>query len=501
MLNLRLSALVATVFLFAGGCKSSSGNKDGGTGGVDGAIPGQGGTNFTCGVEGDTCATGANCCTNLCDTVTKKCLPGVTSCSGEGSSCKVSTDCCNMKCDTATLKCKTGTCIADNQTCTDSADCCGQSCVGGVCKPLNNVCLTAGNPCEVTAAVDGSNNNCCSGLCAGGKCVLGSSFCIQPGDACSRNTDCCGGWCSKASASDILGVCQNIDTTSAGNCKHDGELCGDECGECCSRSCAPWALTGVHVCQPGLGCKILNSLCVDTKQCCGGDTGDVTCVPSTTSGVSVGVCRQNTSNQVIGGVCGGWQNNDGVVDSTSSCSNAEHDCTCAVTPKWKCCHLDSLGVPRCMGSGTCGVFSGADPNCCIPAGEKCSMSNECCNFTPCVPDDQGVLRCMPPKDGGPTCVEQGETCTATADCCTGLVCNLVPGQEFGAGTCGPPVVYPPGDGGTPVDAGVPACALYGQTCTDTIKCCNNVPCTNPLTNSACGTGVKGCSCFSVNPIP
>jgi hypothetical protein len=43
-------------------------------------------------------------------------------------------------------------------------------------------------------------------------------------------------------------VCQDVQTTGAGNCTHDGVRC-DGCGSCCSRNCGPWALTGVNVCQ------------------------------------------------------------------------------------------------------------------------------------------------------------------------------------------------------------------------------------------------------------
>ena len=113
---------------------------------------------------------------------------------------------------------------------------------------------------------------CCSGLCTNGKCALGSSWCIQPGDICGRDTDCCSGYCQRAAGA-TLGTCQNPSTTGAGSCQHDGVICNG-CGSCCSKICGPW-VTGVDVCQPGLGCKILNSLCTSAAECCGADTGGI----------------------------------------------------------------------------------------------------------------------------------------------------------------------------------------------------------------------------------
>ena len=96
----------------------------------------------------------------------------------------------------------------------------------------------------------------------------------------------------------------DVGTTGTGNCTHDGVLCNG-CGSCCSKNCGPWALTGVHVCQPGLGCKIVNSLCLHDTDCCGGlsdGTGAVTCIPASGGNVSIGVCAQNHGNQVPGGI-------------------------------------------------------------------------------------------------------------------------------------------------------------------------------------------------------
>jgi hypothetical protein len=356
--------------------------------------------------------------------------------------------------------------------------------------PLNNTCLTAGNPCTATTGDGGVAGGCCSGLCTGGKCALGASFCIQPGDVCARDTDCCGGYCAITTGA-TQGICMDVSTTGTGNCTHDGVLCNG-CGSCCSRNCGPWALTGVNVCQPGLGCKILNSLCTKDTDCCGGTadgTGEVTCNLATGGNLSIGVCAQNHGNQVPGGICK-------LTGGTNACSNAQSDCECVVSPKIACCAYDTLGLPRCLGSGTCpaadggtGIFSGTDPNCCRKPGDTCNTSAECCGLIPCVPDSTGTLRCLTttPNDGGIVCVKQGGTCTATGDCCTGLVCNITPG---GTGTCGPPPTPPPADAGV--------CALYGQACNAGTPCCNNVQCTYSPTNTACTASNVGCTCY--NPI-
>ena len=469
-------ALLAMAVAF-GGCGNSTVNA------ISTGTGGGGGSNVVCTVTGKACTADAQCCSHSCDLAAGTCASSVSICSGPGSSCAVPTDCCNLQCDTTRGVCTTAAaCTADGATCSSSSTCCSGNCSGGTCQALNATCKTAGNPCS--AATD-----CCSGLCSGGTCALGSSFCIQPGDACARDADCCGGSCAIASGA-TLGTCQDLATTGAGTCQHDGVLCNG-CGSCCSRNCGPWALTGVNVCQPGLGCKILNSLCTSDAECCGGSgtSPEVTCVAATSASgnMTVGVCVQNHGNQVPGGICR-------LTGGTNACSNAESDCECALNPKVACCAYDTLGLPRCLGSGTCtdgstGAFSGADPKCCRAAGQTCNTAAECCGLAPCVPDATGALHCLGSKtDGGIACVESGGTCTATGDCCTGLVCNITPGA--GSGKCGPPSTPPPPDAGV--------CALYGQGCNANTPCCNNVQCTYSPTNSKCDFGVdnQGCTCYT-----
>ncbi|MFL5307600.1 MAG: hypothetical protein ACJ8F1_20440 [Polyangia bacterium] len=471
-LGIYLTLAVAAMAVAFAGCGNSTVNA------ISTGAGGGGGNGVICTVAGATCSTDAQCCSHACDPVAHTCGSSVGTCSGPGSSCGVATDCCNLQCDTSRGVCSTAAaCTADGASCSSSATCCSGNCSGGTCAALNAACRTAGNPCSAAG-------DCCSGLCTGGTCVLGASFCIQPGDVCARDTDCCGGSCAKASGA-TLGVCQDVATTGAGSCVHDGVLCNG-CGSCCSRNCGPWALTGVNVCQPGLGCKILNSLCTTDQECCGGSgtSPEVTCTAavSASGNATIGVCAQNHGNQVPGGICK-------LSGNANACSNAESDCECAVSPKAQCCAYDTLGLPRCLGSGACpdgstGIFSGTDPKCCRPAGQTCNTAAECCGLAPCVPDSTGVRHCLAPKpDGGLVCVASGGTCTATGDCCTGLVCNITPGAP--SGKCGPP----------PTPSGGGVCALYGQACNAATPCCNNVQCTYSPTNMPCN-GQTGCTCYS-----
>jgi hypothetical protein len=408
------------------------------------------------------------------------------------------------------------TCVADNAPCTTSTPCCSGLCGGGgTCQPLNVECKTAGNPCDDEA-------QCCSRLCNNGLCALSGSYCIQTGDVCYRSSDCCSGLCRKGDAG-AAGTCEELSTTGAGGCAKDGTVCED-CTTCCSALCLPFGRTGVKICQPASGCRVTNNLCTKDKDCCGGDpnsglpgAGNVTCQLADDVSPPLGVCRNPQGCNPQGGICG-------LKNSTlPACTNAREDCCDCQPPKWQCC---------------------------IPEGELCTFSAECCDGVPCVPGPDGKLRCMYKPDGGPACVPTGGVCTATSDCCAGLTCNITPGQP--TGFCGKPPIsppdagsppvgdagVPPGDAGVPpADAGVPpgdagvppadatlpdaplppadagpdaaapdapvpppVCALWGQTCNDSIACCDNVPCSGPgFTGLPCQPGQQGCTCYYIIP--
>jgi hypothetical protein len=229
------------------------------------------------------------------------------------------------------------------------------------------------------------------------------------------------------------------------------------------------------VCQPANGCHVNGDLCREDSDCCGaagtglpGD-GNVTCEKE--PGRSVGICRNPTGCSPQGNVCH-YQ------DYACSISSSRNNC-CGGTGNSGACQLDALGVPRCNGLSAC-----------LAAGEICSSSMDCCDGKPCVPASDGQLRCY---TGEGTCVPSAGECTVNADCCSGSVCQVLPGSS--RGTCS----GSPGDGGggggsagsgsggsagsgSGGASGSPSeptysCALYGQQCSATGDCCNDVPCT------------------------
>jgi hypothetical protein len=520
-----------------------------GMGGMGGAagMGGMGGTapapdmGPACRGPGESCLANGACCSGVCDVQMMKCVSNLNRCSPEGAGCQVSTDCCNLSC-VGSRCAQVAACTPDGMSCTSADACCSKTCTNGTCQPLNTGCKTAGNTCT-------ASTQCCSRLCTNGRCAIGASYCIQPGDFCQRNTDCCTGFCRIAQGA-TAGVCAALDTTGGGGCTPDGIVCGD-CGGCCSRLCAPY-VTGVKICQPPSGCRVTNNLCTVNKDCCGGDptevsegAGSVTCIKSTVN-PDIGACRNPTGCQVRGNICGGPSGQCGVNERAACCD-------CPGDPK-KCCKADSVGIYRCFGGGSkdCPTgYTGQAP-CCVSYGERCAFSAECCSGVPCVPDGQGVLRCLTPPDGGPACVANAGRCTSTGDCCVGLLCNIVPGQA--TGTCGappPPAPPPPPpgpdggadapvanpdggagsdgpvdpdaganpDGATPQDdAGPlpdadmppppppdadppppppPVCAQYGQMCSTSVPCCNSVPCNAPGTGLPCAAGQVGCTCYII----
>ncbi len=408
---------------------------------------------------GQSCAAGGDCCSGLCDPASRTCVASVNTCTPSGGNCQSSTECCSLVC--AGGVCSASACIADDQACASSASCCSGNCNGGLCQALDTACRTAGNPCA-------DSSQCCSGLCSGGTCKLGSSFCIQTGDVCSDSGACCSGDCQMGSGT--LGTCA-APPSGATNCSDgvDGSLCS-ACNGCCSRLCAPYAPTGVLVCQPASGCRVNGDLCRKDGDCCGaagtGLPGDGNVVCQIDPGKAVGICRNPQSCNPQGDVCH-FQN------YACSISSARNDC-CAGVGNSGVCQLDTLGVPRCNGLGTT----------CRQSGETCSSAMDCCDQMPCVPDGTGLLRCyLPPGfsvDGGvPTsCVPAGGPCSINGDCCIGSTCI----QEIGStqGICGnltPPPGSPPTDAGT-IDGGAPICSEYGQICTSNEDCCNGITCWN-----------------------
>ena len=460
-----LASLLAVSFAFADCSSTASVGKyppgDGSTATTDaGPKAGDVIISPSCLLFGQTCASGGDCCSGICDPASATCVASINQCTVTGGNCMSSTECCSLACTAG--RCSASACIADNQACVDSASCCGGNCSAGLCQPLNAACHTAGNPCT-------DNSQCCSSLCEAGMCKLGASFCIQTGDVCSDSSTCCSGDCQKGAGT--LGTCA-APPSGATYCSDgvDGTVCG-ACNGCCSRLCAPYAPTGVRVCQPASGCRVNGDLCRRDSDCCGaagtGLPGDGNVVCQIDTGKALGICRNPRSCNPQGNVCH-------FKDYACSVSSARNDC-CAGVGNSGVCQLDMLGVPRCNGLGTT----------CLQGGAICSSAMDCCNQMPCIPDGTGLLRCYTPPsssvDGGvpSACVPAGGPCSISGDCCIGSTCIQPTGST--QGICGsrtpPPGTPPASDAGT-TDTSTPGCAEYGQLCTTSADCCNGITCSS-----------------------
>lgn len=500
-----LAAFAAGITYAATGCGSESsddiapaGDLDAATDGTTAIPPGptppsDGSTNTDAGLAdaaadaaackpgGASCTADTECCSvsgvRSCVAVdggAKVCAGPSSSCKAAAAACTAGTECCTNAC--VGNQCSAVQCTADNQACTTNEQCCGGSCVDDgtgagtkKCAALNPTCKTAGNPC-------GGDPECCSKLCIGGTCSSAVSFCVQQGDVCADNNDCCGGNCAKASGA-TLGTCgPTVSAPGAGDCAVKGTVCGKvgdpvpSCGgTCCSRVCATsGAAPGYLVCQPPSGCSPIGELCRFDSDCCGwsgappyssviGPTNDITCSKSSPT-QEFGRCDQGLNCKEAGTIC-----KPSVMEACSAHSDccrpngAPNASYCNADPA-NCCRKDALGIPRCLLNANDCTTNPPKP------GDSCATSADCCG-KPCI-DNKCEAQCVP----------QNGKCTTHADCCSGLPCVIPTGSS--EGICGGTIESDGGVSGTDsgtTDAGT-ACALYGQTCTQSTDCCDSVPC-------------------------
>src|SRR5258707_11489435 len=126
-MNVRqLVCAIAIAFLAA------CGSKHNGNGVPDASI--------VCGLFGNPCAAGGDCCSGVCDPQ-GGCTVNPTTCSQAGTTCSANTDCCSVSCVSGVCQ---GSCTADNGACNSNGQCCGGQCNGGACVPLNPGCKTDG---------------------------------------------------------------------------------------------------------------------------------------------------------------------------------------------------------------------------------------------------------------------------------------------------------------------------------------------------------------------
>lgn len=422
-----------------------------------------------CVASGGSCAKGTECCTANCelgDAGTGTCEAPVTQCKLPGTTCATGNECCTFSCAGGT--CSNLQCVADNAACGVDSDCCSQSCApdgagGGKCAPLNPTGKpTSGNPCTMSS-------QCASGWCNNGVCS-NPSYCVQDTDICSSNGECCNGTCVIAAGKSV-GTCgPQPSPGGTKSCQSAGTICtpvsGPCGGDCCSRECAPYAVTGVSICQPESGCRATGEICRTGSDCCGGtgqpDNADanVQCLREHPTD-AVGRCGNGNQCLPAGDVC--------KLD-IASCSTDANCCSAkpgSTQNKPWTCRQDALGVPRCL---IADETTEANPGGCVNPSGTCASSADCCNGLPCIPNPSGTgLVC------GTACIPQGNACTTSADCCTGLPCAISPGAA--QGVCGGTILTDGGvsdAGGGPItnpDGG--SCALFGQKCdaAGPVGCC------------------------------
>jgi hypothetical protein len=278
------------------------------------------------------------------------------------------------------------------------------------------------------------------------------SSCSAYGDVCYWGADCCSGVCDNGvtttpTTSTPPGRC--ID--EPGGCTQGGSPC-DGPSNCCTRVCTDLG-GGANACVVAPGCRMTGDFCDKTASCCGGSPDDsrpsgydITCDPTKH------VCDNGTACNPPGNICGG----SGAVNASQNCCDGKKDV----------CKPDSAGIMRCWGgcpNNVCptGCDTGytGEPGCCIPAGDVCQFSGQCCGGLPCTPDLAdpacGTTGC-PLKCGGGqiTCDPLGSLCTGTAgtqgSCCANanLTCTQLPNPT--------------------------GCKTNGVACTAATDCCSRV---------------------------
>jgi hypothetical protein len=444
------------------GSETSGGGAGRGTGGSAGTAGGGGsGGAPICAVAGAPCATGTECCSNVCDengactdpagqceVAGTACVSGADCCSGLcvedgdgghvcgngfgkcqalGQSCGSSTDCCSLGCDGSV--CVEEICKTDGQECDADSDCCSNMCgAQGTCV-VPAGCLPAGEACG-----SGVGSTCCSGNCldfGDGDMRCGTSgACRVVGEMCTAAEDCCSFNCVVAEG-ETFGQCDTMPGFS--ECKSVGEPCEQDT-TCCSFTCRDDG-TGFKSCQYLNGCRPMGELCREDPDCCNAAVQpepDGVCAKSVNE--DVGRCQNPGGDAPAGEVCataGGGASGSNQCEGASGQGVGNENC-----------RETSVGTYRCF----------AEVTQCFDSGESCALGDQCCSGI-CAPDLEGNLVCDPETMCPETdpictmCVEDGEACTMNTDCCSGS-CNAL------TMTCR-------------------ACRGTGMTCTANSDCCAN----------------------------
>ena len=325
-----------------------------------------------CSQAGDTCATAADCCSQVCTITGTQALgicgpppSGPASCSmPDGTLCAGTTadggiviqdggvpacggSCCSRSCapwgPTGVLVCQPASgCKIEGDICTSSAQCCGGA---GSGEPQAGLVT-----CLITApALVGICRSPTGGSDAGNACIPNGDVCKLATTSCSKDCNCCTGNC-------------NTDDT----CKQDN--------------------LGIPRCT-GAACVDAGTACSSSADCCNGNP----CVPSKVDGGPEFTCYPFQCVQS----CGSCSNNADCCPG-SNCLNGTCDPCGGGTP-------GDGGAPGDGGNGPDGSGlppdGGAPPppdGGCASYGQVCATSAECCNGVPCTPQLLGAARCVYP---------------------------------------------------------------------------------------------------------
>jgi hypothetical protein len=365
--------------------------------------------------------------------------------------------------------------------CTTGADCCSNVCSNGMCGSDPTQCSMAGASCS-------ANTDCCTVSCVDNHCS--DQQCTGDGQSCSSDGQCCSGSCTGGSCAAL----------NAG-CKTDGNAC-TAAADCCSKFCDP----NGH-CGNGSFCIQDGDACAHDTDCCGG-----ICNPGPGG---LGLCTHpevgatNCSAGVDGTVCGGCG------DCCSRLCAPYHATGVMVCQPAEGCRIDGDLCRQdsdCCGAAGSGLPGDGNVTCvreqpgdpvgicrnptgCNPQGDIChykdystcgisSERNDCCACISgkdcCQLDALGIPRC----NGLSACVPTGGVCSNSLDCCNGVPC--VPDQN-GVLHCG---------------AG---CSQTGNSCTSDADCCSGGTCVfQPgSTQGTCGgdtmCSLEGQACSDTMP--
>lgn len=201
-----------------------------------------------CEGPGDPACCGDECISGVC---------GGTACGLVGQTCRWGFQCCTGRCEEDVCA-ELATCAELGEPCKDSAECCDVDVAecrasepGGVetCQ-LIEMCAVLGEPC------DRNGSDCCDGFECEVAIATNESVCVPTGAGgcklagfdCAIDADCC------LDLICVLGVEQSLCEQPANACKKAGVDCASD-GECCSQDCfAGFCLQGTgSECSPTSG--------------------------------------------------------------------------------------------------------------------------------------------------------------------------------------------------------------------------------------------------------